>query len=99
MTPQQLGGRAAAQKYAPPHPCPRCGKTYPFQTPWMAWIGHQGLHALADKYFGGDIKAAQKRLRQNGQAKVDPAPWNEAWPKYRPIRQMSFPINFFQEAP
>jgi hypothetical protein len=97
MTPQQLGGKAVAQKYAPPWPCPRCGKVYPFLTPWMAWIGHLGLHSLADKYFGGDIQAAQKRLRENGQAKTDAAPWNGAFPKYRPIRQMSFPPEFFGE--
>ncbi|GIK42385.1 MAG: hypothetical protein BroJett011_62180 [Chloroflexota bacterium] len=97
LTPQQLGGKAVAQKYAPTHPCPRCGKLYPFLTPWMAWIGHQGLHALADKFFGGDIKAAQKRLRDNGRARQEEsATWqNGASPKYRPIRQMSFPLEFF----
>lgn len=85
-TPQQLGGRALAAKYAPTDPCPRCGKTYPFLTPWMAWLGHLGLHALADRYFGGDIAAAQKRLRNNGLARQDPAPWNNAFPKYQPIQ-------------
>jgi hypothetical protein len=51
----------------------------------MAWLGHLGLHGLADKYFDGDIKAAQTRLRRNGLARQDPAPWNGAWPKYKPV--------------
>ena len=83
--PQRAGGLAVAQKFAPPTPCPRCGKVFPFQTSWMAWLGHLGLHGLADKHFGGDIQAAQRRLRNNGLARQDPAPWNKAWPKYRPI--------------
>lgn len=87
-SPQSAGGKAVAQKYAPPEPCPRCGKVYPFQTSWMTWIGHLGLHGLADKYFEGDIKAAQKRLRNNGLARQDPAEWNGAWPKYQPIRSL-----------
>jgi hypothetical protein len=86
QSPQSLGGRAAAQKYAPPTPCPRCNKEYPFQTSWMVWLGHLALHKLADKYFGGDIQAAQKRLRENGLARQDPAPWNGAFSPYRPIR-------------
>lgn len=85
LTKQQLGGRAVAAKTAPLC-CPRCGKTYPFAHPWMAHLGHLGLHGLADKYFNGDIKAAQKRLQQNGLARLDPAPWNNAWPRYRPVR-------------
>jgi len=84
-----IGGKAVAQKFAPPTPCPRCGKVYPFQTSWMAWLGHMGLHGLADKHFGGDIQAAQKRLRQNGQAKQgEGASWqNGAFPPYRPIKK------------
>jgi hypothetical protein len=88
-TPQSLGGQAVAKKYAPPTPCPRCGRTYPFQTSWMVWLGHLSLHALADRYFNGDIKAAQKRLRQNGLARQDPAPWNGAFEPYRPVRERS----------
>lgn len=86
LTPQQLGGRAVAQKEAPLS-CPRCGKEFPFQTPWHVYLGHLGLHGLADRYFNGDIQAAQKRLRDNGLAKQDPAPWNGAWPRYKPITQ------------
>ncbi len=52
---------------------------------WHSYLGHLGLHAIADKYFGGDINAAQKRLRENGRARQDPAPWNGAWKPYRPI--------------
>jgi hypothetical protein len=95
-TPQQLGGLAVAQKLAPLS-CPRgCGKQFKFGDPWHVYLGHLGLHGLADKYFGGDLKAAQKRLQGNGLARQDPAPWNGAWPKYRPIRQYSFPLDFFE---
>lgn len=92
LTPAQLearsrGGQAVAKKYAPLHPCPRCGKIYPIATPWHTWLGHLGLHGLADKYFGGDITAAQRRLRNNGLARQDPAPWNGAWPKYRSVKE------------
>ncbi len=85
LSPQQLGGRAVAQKHAPVAGCPRCGKQWPFATPWHVYLGHLGLHGLADHYFDGDIDAAQKRLRQNGLARQDPAPWNGAWPRYRPV--------------
>jgi hypothetical protein len=37
LSPQQLGGLAVAQKYAPTAPCFRCGKTYPFLTPWHSY--------------------------------------------------------------
>lgn len=86
LTPQQLGGLAVAKKFAP-NRCPKCGKIFPFLTSWHTYLGHLGLHGLADKYFGGDIEAAQKHLRNNGLARQDPAPWNGAWPKYRPIQQ------------
>lgn len=85
-TPQSLGGNAVKKKHAPPS-CPRCGRQFPFAHPWMSYLGHLGLHGLADRYFGGDIQAAQQRLQQNGLAKQDPAPWNNAWPKYSPITQ------------
>ena len=44
-----------------------------------------GLHGLANAYFGGDLVAAQRRLRENGLARQDPAPENGAWPDYRPV--------------
>ncbi|GIK42410.1 MAG: hypothetical protein BroJett011_62430 [Chloroflexota bacterium] len=83
------GGQAAAQKYAPTAPCPRCGKVYPFLTPWLAWLGHLGLHGLADRYFGGDIRAAQRRLGENGRARQEQdASWqNGASPTYRPVTE------------
>lgn len=88
-SPQSAGGKAVAQKFAPPTPCPRCGKVYPFQTSWMTWLGHLGLHGLANKYFSGDIEAAQKRLRQNGLAKQkEGASWeNGAFPPYQPVKE------------
>lgn len=85
-SPQRAGGLAAAQKHAP-STCPKCGKVFPFCTPWMKYLGHLSLHAMADRYFDGDIRAAQKRLRENGLARQDPAPWNKAWPRYRPIKE------------
>lgn len=84
-TPQHLGGKAVAKKHAPPY-CPRCGKKFPFAHPWMAYLGHLGLHGLADKYFAGDLVAAQRRLQKNGLARQDPAPWNNAWPKYLSVQ-------------
>ena len=79
-----LGGRAVIDR-TPPAYCPRCHKPIEFGTTYHRYLGHLGLHGLADKYFGGDIKAAQKRLQQNGLARQDPAPWNGAWPKYIPL--------------
>jgi hypothetical protein len=85
-SPQSLGGKALTRKEAPGQ-CPRCGKVFGWLTPWHCYLGHLGLHGLAERYFGGDIQAAQKRLRDNGLARQDPAPWNGAWPRYRPIRE------------
>jgi hypothetical protein len=53
----------------------------------MTWLGHLGLHGLADKYFDGDIQTAQKRLRENGLARQDPMSYNNAWPKYTPVKE------------
>lgn len=86
LTPQQKGGLAVAKKHAPPS-CPKCGKEYPFATPWHVYLGHLGLHGLADRYFGGDIKAAQKRLQENSLAlQEEGASWsNGAWGTYKPV--------------
>ena len=84
---QSLGGKAVIDKI-PPAYCPRCHKPIEFGTAWHSYLGHLGLHGLADKYFGGDIEAAQKHLRNNGLARLDPAPWNGAWPKYIPIMEL-----------
>jgi len=79
-----LGGRAVADKEPPPC-CPRCGLSMQGRS-WHSYLGHLGLHGLADKYFGGDLEAAQKRLRQNGLARQDPFPANGAWPTYQPVQ-------------
>ena len=78
-----LGGKAVASK-TPPSKCPRCGQSMVGRT-WHSYLGHLGLHGLADNHFGGDLEAAQRRLRQNGLASQDPAPWNGAMPKYTAI--------------
>jgi hypothetical protein len=78
------GAKAVAKLPAPTH-CPICHKEYPPGTTFAQHRGHLGLHGLADNHFGGDIKAAQRHLRNNGLARQDPAPWNGAWPEYEPI--------------
>lgn len=78
-----LGGKAVKKK-ATPDKCPRCGETMAGRK-WHSYLGHLGLHGLADHHFSGDMQKAQERLRSNSLAKQDPAPWNNAWPKYRPI--------------
>jgi hypothetical protein len=79
-----LGGKAVIEK-DPPANCPRCGKTMQGRS-YHSYLGHLGLHGLADKYFDGDIEAAQKRLRENGRARSDPFPANGAWKPYQPIQ-------------
>ena len=78
-----LGGKAVAAKPVPPQ-CPRCGKSMQGRV-YHSYLGHLGLHGLADKYFDGDIEAAQKQLRENGRARSDPFPGNGAWRPYRQI--------------
>jgi hypothetical protein len=82
----RAGGLAVRSK-TPPAFCPRsgCEKHFPKGTKWHSYLGHLGLHGLADKYFNGDLHAAQAHLRSNGLASGDPAPWNNAWPKYKPL--------------
>lgn len=63
------GGRAVITR-TPPDTCPRCGRSYTGKK-WHAWLGHLGLHKIADRYFDGDIQAAQKRLRDNGRLTPD----------------------------
>lgn len=81
------GGKTTASKHAPDH-CPRCGKEFAFCTPWHSYLGHLGLHGLADRYFNGDMQAAQKQLQRNGLARQDPAPYNQAWPKYQALKKI-----------
>ncbi len=78
-----LGGRAVASK-RPPASCPRCGLSMDGRS-WFSYLGHLGLHGLADRHFAGDLEAAQTRLRENGLARQDPVPGNGAFPEYRPI--------------
>ncbi len=80
---QSLGGQAVINK-AVPDRCPFCRRSMQGRV-YHSYLGHLGLHGLANKYFEGDIHAAQKRLRENGRARMDPAPWNGAWKQYQPI--------------
>jgi hypothetical protein len=80
---RSAGGKAVKDK-TPPPTCPRCNRSMAGRV-WHSYLGHLGLHGLADRYFDGDLPAAQKRLQQNSLAVQDPAPWNRAWPKYRPV--------------
>jgi hypothetical protein len=79
------GGKAVAAR-TPPDTCPRCSKPMAGRT-WHSYLGHLGLHGLADNWFCGDIEAAQRQLRRNGLARQDPAPWNGAMPEYRPVTE------------
>lgn len=82
-SPQSLGGQAVKDKEVPDS-CPRCGQRMKGRK-YHSYLGHLGLHGLADKYFDGDIQAAQERLRRNGLARQDPFPENGAWQPYQPI--------------
>lgn len=79
------GGKAVKGK-TPPDSCPHCGRSMAGRR-WHSYLGHLGLHGLANHYFKGDLQAAQRRLQQNSLARNDPAPWNGAWPKYSPVGQ------------
>jgi hypothetical protein len=80
-----LGGKAVISR-AVPDACPHCGLSMQGRV-YHSFLGHLGLHGLANKYFAGDIKAAQSRLRQNGLARQDPFPGNGSWQPYVPIIQ------------
>jgi hypothetical protein len=84
---RRLGGLAVKEK-APPASCPRCGQSMKGRS-WHSYLGHLGLHGLADNHFDGDVEAAQRRLQENGLARQDPAPENGVWPRYRPIMGVS----------
>lgn len=81
---QSLGGQSVIEK-EPPAECPRCGRSMQGRT-YHSYLGHLGLHGLADRYFEGDIESAQKRLRENGRARMDPFPGNGAWKRYQPVQ-------------
>ena len=93
---QSLGGQAVIGKSAP-DVCPRCNAPMIGRS-WHSYLGHLGLHGLADKYFEGDVKATQKHLRENGLARQDPFPRNRAWRRYLPIDTLVFELDFQREA-
>jgi hypothetical protein len=78
-----LGGRAV-KSLPVPEKCPKCGEPMQGRV-YHSYLGHLGLHGLAEKYFNGDVEAAQKRLRENGRARSDKFPGNGAWKQYQPI--------------
>jgi hypothetical protein len=78
-----LGGLAVRDR-RPPAFCPRCGASMAGRV-WHSYLGHLGLHGLADAHFDGDIEAAQRRLQENGRARQDPYPENGAMPKYQAV--------------
>jgi hypothetical protein len=80
-----LGGKSHIAR-AVPEICPRCGQSMAGRV-YHSYLGHLGLHGLADKYFEGDLAAAQERLRRNGLARQDPFEGNGAWPRYQPVQQ------------
>lgn len=77
-------GGKAVKKRTPPAVCPHCGQPMAGRK-WHSYLGHMGLHGLANRYFGGDMLKAQKRLQRNGLARLDPFPGNGAWPRYTPV--------------
>lgn len=81
---QRLGGQAVIGKAVPAR-CPRCGQSMQGRV-YHSFLGHLGLHGLADKYFEGDLQATQRRLQENGRARQDPFPTNGAWKRYQPIQ-------------
>jgi len=79
------GGKAVVNK-TPPDVCPRCGQSMAGRS-WHSYLGHLGLHGLADNWFCGDLEMAQRQLRRNGLARQDPMPGNGGWPAYRPVTE------------
>jgi hypothetical protein len=78
---RRKGGRAVIPRVPPPT-CTRCGKSMAGRS-WHSYLGHRGLHGLADSRFGGDLEACQRHLRDNGLARQDPYPENKIWPRYK----------------
>jgi hypothetical protein len=82
----RLKARRAQARATVPALCPHCGKQlqgYSFNR----YLGHLGLHGLANNHFEGDVEAAQRRLQQNALALAEQgASWsNGAWGEYKPI--------------
>jgi hypothetical protein len=80
---RRLGGLAVKSK-TPPATCPQCGKSMAGRS-WHSFLGHLGLHGLADAHFGGDLEAAQERIRVNGLATQNGG-GHPAW-KYEPVQR------------
>ena len=71
-----LGGLAVKDKI-PPEKCPKCGDCMEGRS-WHSYLGHLGLHATADRHFGGDAVAALRYAL----AQQDPVPENGAWQQW-----------------
>lgn len=80
---QRMGGRAVIER-TPPETCPRCGNSMKGRV-YHSYLGHLGIHGLADKYFNGDVEETQKRLRENGRARQEPFRANGARQSYKPL--------------
>lgn len=81
FTPAQCakGGRAIAAM--PGGKCPRAGCGGKHFATRLALIGHKGLHGFADRFTGGDMRAAARMFNLIGQAATDPFPRNGAFSK------------------
>ena len=58
-----LGGLAVKSKQ-PPATCPKCQRAMAGRT-WHSYLGHLGLHGLADKYFHGNLVKASRSLKSH----------------------------------
>jgi hypothetical protein len=80
---RRLGGLAVRDK-TPPDICPQCGRSMAGRS-WHSFLGHLGLHGLADAHFDGDLRAAQERLRVNALASQNRG-GHPLW-RYRPVQE------------
>lgn len=86
MTPQALGG-IATKELSPPARCPRCGASMRGRS-WHSYLGHKGMHGLADRAFAGNVSAAARQMAKNALARAENgATWaNGAWlGAYKPL--------------
>lgn len=87
---RQRGGNTTAAKSG--GTCPRCKKYY---AKHLQLIGHKGLHTFADRYTGGDLRAAAKKFNLIGAAATDPYPSNGAFAR---AHQAAEEVRAMQEA-